>query len=124
MQEPLRLVSFNILEGLRPLGSPQGERRLLDRKRAQAAKDLVTMLHPDMLVLNEALFCCPIDGRHVEFAKLFDFPHAAAALYDGPWGNAILSRFPIVSIRKWRIPGRGGLMAAVDTPGGRLTLAS
>jgi endonuclease/exonuclease/phosphatase family metal-dependent hydrolase len=124
MQEPLRLLSFNILEGLRPLGSPLGERRQLDRKRTQAAQDLVATLHPDMLVLNEALFCSPFDGHHVEFARLFDFPHVAAALYDGPWGNAILSRLPIASTREWRIPGRGGLIVVVDTPGGRMTLAS
>jgi hypothetical protein len=37
MLRPLALVSFNILEGLRPRRQATGERRLLDRHRRAAA---------------------------------------------------------------------------------------
>ena len=49
-------------------------------------------LRPDILVLNEALFCRQYVDRAVDYARLFDFPYQAAALYDEAWGNAILSR--------------------------------
>lgn len=120
----LRLVSFNVLEGFRPLAKLGTERRLLDRQRVAAARAVVGELAPDILVLNEALFCRIHGGKKVDYQRLFGFPHEAAALYDGAWGNAILSRFPITRSREQRIYNRGGLIAVIATPGGALTVAS
>ena len=100
MPSSLRLVTFNILEGFRPLGGDDTERRLLDRQRAEAAKEIVSELAPDILVLNEALFCHLHAGRRVDYAELFAFPYETTALYDGAWGNAHLEPPP-----DYKIPG-------------------
>ena len=120
----LRLVSFNILEGFRPLRKRGSDRRLLDRQRVAAARSIVSELAPDILVLNEALFCRTHVGKRIDYHKLFGFTHAAAALYDGAWGNAILSRFPIRRSQELRVYNRGGLTAIIETPVGLLTIAS
>lgn len=124
MTEPLRLVSFNILEGLRPIARTAGEQRDIDRERAEAATAVVADLRPDILVLNEALFCRQFLGRSVDYPRLFGFPFQAAALYDDAWGNAILSRFPITRSQEMRIHNRGGLASVIASPGGELTVAS
>jgi hypothetical protein len=64
----MRLVSFNILEGFRPFAAFSAERRLMDRDRAEAARAVVAELSPDILVLNEALFCRQHAGREVDYA--------------------------------------------------------
>jgi endonuclease/exonuclease/phosphatase family metal-dependent hydrolase len=120
----LCLVSYNILEGLRPIAPPAGERRHLDRERAEAARAVVSDLRPDILVLNEALFCRQYSGRTVDYARLFGFPYQSAALYDDAWGNAILSRHPISKSYEMRTHERGGLAAVIVTPMGSLTVAS
>ncbi|MEN0060546.1 MAG: endonuclease/exonuclease/phosphatase family protein [Myxococcota bacterium] len=125
----LRLLCYNLLEGLRPVstrarGRRVPERRQIDRDRVQAAVAVVHALKPDVLVLNEALFCRLYQGKRVDYAGLFGFPHHAAALYDGAWGNAILSRLPIVEQREMRIYNRGGLVARLDGGVGELTIAS
>jgi endonuclease/exonuclease/phosphatase family metal-dependent hydrolase len=124
MARPLKLVSFNILEGLRPRNEREGERRLLDRERRAAALALVRELDPDVLVLNEALFCRAHAGTAVDYGDLFAFRHQAAALYDGAWGNAILSQHPIARWQELNIYNRGGLIAVLGTPHGPLTVAS
>ena len=120
----MRLVSYNILEGLRPISSAATDRRLIDRERAAAVKAVVADLAPDILVLNEALFCRMYAGRAVNYGKLFDFPYQAAALYDESWGNAILSRYPIASFQEMRIYNRGGLIATIETLSGQLSIGS
>jgi hypothetical protein len=82
-----RIVSYNILEGLRPIAPGANERRHIDRDRAEAALTVVEDLSPDILVLNEALFCRQYSGKVVDYARLFKFPYEAAALYDEAWGN-------------------------------------
>jgi endonuclease/exonuclease/phosphatase family metal-dependent hydrolase len=124
MTENLRLVSFNILEGLRPIARSADEQRDIDRERAEAAKAVVGDLRPDILVLNEALFCRQFLGRTVDYARLFGFPYEAAALYDDAWGNAILSRYPITRSHEMQIHNRGGLASVVAAPSGELTVAS
>jgi endonuclease/exonuclease/phosphatase family metal-dependent hydrolase len=124
MTECLRLVSFNILEGLRPIARSAGEQRDIDRERAEAAKAVVADLRPDILVLNEALFCRQFLGRTVDYAGLFGFPYQAAALYDEAWGNAILSRFPVTRSHEMQIYNRGGLASVIAAPTGELTVAS
>ena len=70
------------------------------------------------------MFCREHAGQRVDYADLFGFPYEAAALYDGAWGNAILSRHPIARSQELRIYNRGGLTAVIDTPDGQLTVAS
>jgi len=124
MPEYFRLVSFNILEGLRPLAHSSHERRSIDRGRRDAARALVAELDPNILVLNEALFCRQFADKDVDYGRIFGFPHQAAALYDDAWGNAILSRFPIAKTEEMRIYNRGGLIATIETTAGPLTVAS
>jgi endonuclease/exonuclease/phosphatase family metal-dependent hydrolase len=124
LPDVLRLVSFNILEGFRPLPTAVGDRRQLDRQRLDAARAVLLELAPDIVVLNEALFCRAHAGRRIDYGQLFSFSYQAAALYDRAWGNAILSRFPIASFRELRIYNRGGLIAVINTPLGSLTVAS
>jgi endonuclease/exonuclease/phosphatase family metal-dependent hydrolase len=122
--DALKIVSFNILEGFRPVAPEATERRHIDRVRADAALALIGALAPDLLVLNEALFCRQHEGRMVDYGELFGFPYQAAALYDGAWGNAILSRFPIAKSEEMHIYNRSGLTALIDSPGGRFSVAS
>lgn len=124
MAESLRIVSFNILEGFRPVDADTTERRRIDRARADAALALIRELTPDLLVLNEALFCRQHEGRMVDYAELFGYEFQAAALYDGAWGNAILSRHPIAKSEEMHIYNRSGLSALIASPYGRFTVAS
>ena len=121
---PLRLACYNILEGLQPSPRTEGDTRALDQARVEAARTVVAELASDILVLNEALYCQPHEGRYTDFAALFGFPHQASALYDGAWGNAILSRYPVFNPREMRIYNRGGLIADIETPLGLLTVAT
>jgi endonuclease/exonuclease/phosphatase family metal-dependent hydrolase len=119
-----RLLAYNILEGLRPVGAAAGERRRFDRERLDAARQLLAATAPDIVVLNEALFCRDYAGQATDYAELLGFPHHAAALYDREWGNAILSRFPVLAAEETRIYNRGGLRAMIATPAGTVTVAS
>ena len=124
MTSSIRLVSYNILEGLRPISPVGTDRRLIDRDRAAAVTEVIAELDPEIMVLNEALFCRLYAGKTIDYGSLFDFPHQAAALYDEAWGNAVLSRYPISKSQEMRIYNRGGLVATIDTPLGRVTVAS
>src|SRR2546430_17636403 len=108
MPKSLRLVSFNILEGLRLLGSADVAHRLLDHRRAEASKTVVADLAPDILVLNEALFCREHAGQAVDYAGLFGFPYETPALYDRAWGNPIFNRPPLGRCPQLHIYNRGG----------------
>ncbi|HET6928647.1 MAG TPA: endonuclease/exonuclease/phosphatase family protein [Hyphomicrobiaceae bacterium] len=119
-----RLVSYNLLEGLRPIGQGPGERRELDRERTEAARSVVQELSPEVLVLNESLFCQQYRGHVVDYGRLFGFPYQAAALYDNAWGNAVLSRHPILRSHEMKTVGRGGVVALIDAPIGTFTVAS
>jgi endonuclease/exonuclease/phosphatase family metal-dependent hydrolase len=120
----LRILVHNILEGFRPTSRRDDERRHLDRERVAAAQRLVADSAPDIYVMNEALYCRPFGDRLTDYTALLRFPHCAAALYDDEWGNAILSRHPIARTTEMRIYNRGGLRAEIETPEGRLTVAS
>jgi endonuclease/exonuclease/phosphatase family metal-dependent hydrolase len=124
MPATIRLVSYNLLEGLRPVPASAAELRQLDRDRLSAARAVVDDLSPDILVLNEALFCRQFAGQRIDYGVVFDYAHQACALYEGAWGNAILSRFPITGEDEMRIYNRGGLITHVGTPDGPLTVAS
>jgi len=120
----LRLASYNLLEGLRPIGPGPGERRQLDRQRTEAARSVVLELSPEVLVLNEALFCQQYRGHVIDYGRLFGFPYQAAALYDNAWGNVVLSRHPILRSHEMKTEGRGGVVALIDAPIGTFTVAS
>ncbi|HYE01507.1 MAG TPA: endonuclease/exonuclease/phosphatase family protein [Alphaproteobacteria bacterium] len=102
-----RLVVWNILEGMLKARHPADGRRHPDPPRREAGRALIARLEPDLLVLNEALHCEPVYGQHEDYAALFGLPHQFARLYDGSWGNAILSRWPILETRERLITRRG-----------------
>ena len=81
------------------------------KQHADAAAAALGLADPDILVLNEALFCREHAGHRFDYADLFGYPYETAALYDGAWGNAILSRHPIARSQELRIYNRGGLTA-------------
>ena len=124
MPASFRLLTYNILEGFRPVGADEAERRSLDRGRLAAAQQLCAELRPDILVLNEALYCDAYDGVTIDYGTLLGFPHAASALYDREWGNAILSRLPIRHAEETRVHNRGGLRAEIALAEGKVTIAS
>jgi hypothetical protein len=45
-------------------------------------------LAPDILILNEALFCREFADKLVDYGDVFDFPFQAAALYDDSWSRS------------------------------------
>ena len=103
----ITLMTWNILEGFhtRP---PDGS-RVMDTARLERAHRVVNRVKPDILVLNEALWCHEAENYLVSYAELLGFPYSACALYDKHWGNAILSREPITDIKSFKIHNRGGL---------------
>lgn len=124
MPNPLRLLSWNLLEGgYVPKHQNPGLPKM-DEMRLAAARALVTELAPDVLVLNEALWCRPVDGYQVDYAGLFGFEHACGGLYDGVWGNMILSRLPVLSCHHFSIYNRGGVMALVQADGWTLQVGT
>jgi endonuclease/exonuclease/phosphatase family metal-dependent hydrolase len=126
-----RLVSWNILEGMfLPPSGGETERRAPDGSRRRAALTLINRLKPDILVLNEALYCEEAFGQVEKYADLFGFPHATSRLYDGSWGNAILSRFPAADVvaltihRAGASQDRGMLAAKLKFPEGEVWIAT
>lgn len=116
----MKLMAWNFLEGglvcnKEGLMSPHPERR-------EAAQRLVKSVSPDVLIVNEALHAQ--SDQDEDYAALFDFPFGVAGRYDGSWGNAILSRWPVVEVleRTIHAPGstqnRGFLAVRVETPEG------
>lgn len=117
----LRVMTWNLLEG----GHTPGVRPpQVDVARTEAAQRLVKRLQPDVLILNEALWAEPHQGYLCDYAALLGFPHSCARLYDGSWGNAILSRFPTVACQDFRIYNRGGLISTIETPQGLLQVGT
>lgn len=120
---PLRVLSWNILEGWHaPKEASQGPR--WDEARLAAARDVIDRTRPDILVLNEALWCLPRDGYFVDYANQLGFEHAFCDIYDGVWGNAILSRHPLIHAHRFRIHNRGGLLVEVEHAGWTLGVAT
>ena len=119
MEASLRLLSWNLLEGACKPGTDEE-----DPHRTALAQGLIRELNPDVLVLNEALWCEHHDGHRRDYAALFGFEHASGGLYDAHWGNVILSRFPIARTESFRIYNRGGLVATIQTPDGEVQAAT
>ena len=115
-------MSWNLLEGACQVaedGSPVDH-----PDRLVAAQALVRSNDPDILVINEALWCQPWEGRHVDYAARFGFPDSCGKLYDHHWGNVILSKHPVVACRSFDIYNRGGLLAEIATPQGVVCVAT
>jgi endonuclease/exonuclease/phosphatase family metal-dependent hydrolase len=106
----LRIMTWNVLEGFNRPGTAD-----VDLSRLERARTVVARLGPDVLVLNEALWCEPHGDRHVDYASLLRFPHCRTGLYDCQWGNAVLSMEPIRSARKFSIYNRGGLGVTLES---------
>ena len=123
MTDKIRLLSWNILEGFHRLQSEDPDRPL-DEARLSAARTVIADLKPDILALNEALWCREINGRFVDYAALLGFEHIVCDTYDGEWGNAILSRLPIAKSGRFRIHNRGGVKATIKIGGRQITVAT
>ena len=120
---PLRVLSWNILEGWHAPKAP-GQPPRWDKSRLEAAREVVDRYHPDVMVLNEALWCQPRNGYFVDYARQLGFEHAFCDIYDGVWGNAIVSRHPLVNAHRFRIHNRGGLLAEAQKDGWTLRVAT
>src|SRR5689334_4718275 len=131
-ERPLRrLVSWNVLEGMfLPRNGGEAEHRTPDESRRRAAVTLIDRLKPDILVLNEALYCEEAFGQVEKYADLFGFPRATNRLYDSSWGNAILSRFPAADAvaltvhRSGATQDRGMLAVRLKFPEGEAWIAT
>lgn len=126
-----RLLTWNILEGLLERNAdatgfrPDGHRPMSEQ-RLGAMRDVLGMVKPDILVLNEALYCETFEDRRIDYADLFGYEFSSAHLYDGAWGNVILSRYPIFE-QRWSLihrqtltQNRSSLAARVAMPEGPL----
>ena len=120
----LRLMSWNLLEGCHVPRSQNPGAPTLDPKRLAAVRAVLAQYAPDVLLVNEALWCQPVSGYHVDYAQLLGYEHACPGLYDGVWGNVILSKFPVASCATFNIYNRGGLMAVLDVDGQPLQVAT
>lgn len=129
-KSPIRLMSWNLLEGFFKWSELGDQQRHVHEDRITAAQILVARYAPDILVINEALYCEEVFGQRQDYAALFGFEYAACHLYDGAWGNAILSRMPMSDTRHVTIHrsgsahNRGFLATRVDTPQGRLWVST
>lgn len=110
----VHLMVWNILEGWHD----KDANGLLqwNENRFQASKCLIDQQQPDILVLNEALWARSIEGKFIDYAALLSYPFFCNEIYDGHWGNCILSRYPILSCSPFTIYNRSGLRVVIDTP--------
>jgi len=104
-------MTWNFLEGGHAPGVTPPR---VQGARIEAAQALIARVRPDVLILNEALWSQPHGGHYMDYAVLFGFEHSCARLYDGHWGNAILSRLPVQSCQDFRIYNRGGLLSTIQ----------
>jgi hypothetical protein len=83
---------------------------VMDEKRLHLAQNVIGRLKPDILILNEALWCNKYQGQYIDYKALFGFEFDFGHLYQKEWGNVILSRFPIVSTHVFSIHNRSGII--------------
>lgn len=105
-------MSWNFLEGGHAPGNPY-----LEPHRVESAQALVKELNPDVIILNEALWCEHFEDYFNDYAQLFSYPFSSGRLYDQNWGNIILSRFPIINTQAFFIYNRGGLVVTLENEG-------
>lgn len=98
----LSILSWNLLEGcLFP--HAEGETPKIDSKKLKSAQELISYINPDILILNEALYCKEYNGYHQNYAELFDYPYFHSEIYDKSWGNIILSKYHFDDIMNQKI---------------------
>ena len=109
------IMSWNFLEG----GTVRARTGIpvSDDARVAHAQSLISDLQPDVLVLNEALWCAPWEGHVRSYAQMFGFAFESSHLYDKHWGNTILSKHPIVHSQGFHIYNRGGAVVTIDVGG-------
>lgn len=108
----LTLVSWNIWEGM-------GAHIIdgvahVDLSRLEKIRTTLEIIKPDVVVLNEALWCKEENGFYIDYKKLLGFEHSFEDLYDKHWGNMIVSHRPIAQSFRFRIHNRGGLRIVLD----------
>jgi len=130
----LRLVTFNIAHGrgLTPIQGLTSSRKL--RLNLRRIADLLGRLGADLVALQEIDECSVWSGSfdHLDYLRAHaGFPHAAfginnrrSGLVSLCYGNAILSRFPIVDTEtivfgKRKVGEKGFLFAEIEV-GGRI----
>jgi endonuclease/exonuclease/phosphatase family metal-dependent hydrolase len=95
----IKLMQYNIRTGFRNTEKPYD----FEGNRMELVKEVVKKEKPDILVLNEAYFESKNrSGILMDYQKIFNFPFYAHGNYKygfSPfWGNAILSKYPIIEI--------------------------
>lgn len=104
-----KIVSWNILEGM---GSSVVNGVVHPNpQRLSYVKKTLAELKPDVVVLNEALWCVPHNGLFIDYKELLGYRYSSADLYNEHWGNVILSNSPLTEQSVFRIHNRGGLSA-------------
>jgi len=117
---PVRVATYNLHNGFDTEGQ-------LD---IEAIASVIEEFHPDIIALQEVSRGWVISGRLDMLSWLssrLDMPYVFGPTADPLWGNAILSRYPIVDYAEYDLPPRDlpverGLIAAVVDLGGGETL--
>lgn len=95
----LKIMNYNILFGFYDK-DVQGKATVLNERRLQAARELVQLEKPDVLVLCEAFFGdLSRYPNGMDYQTLFDFPYSLGGWYEEYNGQIILSRYPLVKQR-------------------------
>ena len=114
------IVSWNIWEGM---GAQivDGVAHV-DTARLEKIRQTLNDIRPDVVVLNEALWCQEENGFFIDYKRLLGFEHSVQDLYDKHWGNMIVSHRPLDNPFRFRIHNRGGLRVNIGSPA--LTVAT
>ncbi len=115
----LRILAYNIAHGRGPTNGNWDESGQLKRRRIEQIAELIREQNPDVVILNEVDFNATWSGHQNQaeaIARLVGYDHRAEQrnldlqfIY-GSWvfGNAVLSKFPIVSAQPVRYPVLSG----------------
>jgi endonuclease/exonuclease/phosphatase family metal-dependent hydrolase len=123
-RESLRVLSWNIHHG-------RGLDGMVDLERIAS---VISAQRPDLVLLQEVDEGCTRSGtvdQAAEIGRITGLYHAFGKAMDhdgGSYGQAILSRFPLLEPKVHRLPGDGEprivFSATVESPIGTLTLAT
>ena len=114
---PVRMMTYNLHNGFNPKGYLGME----------ALASVIEESQPDIVVLQEIARGWVISGRLDMLSWLsqrLDMPYVSGPTADPLWGNAILSRYPILEYENFELPPRdlfilrGFTVALIDIGGG------